>query len=112
MITSGARDDARTKHVKNKMISRRDIISRSATMAGAFLAGPYLRAFANTASASTLANDVHSQLNPTPVNRFLDGNLPRSWLIFCGPLRNRGARLAWQESVMQWEVNNSPRIPI
>ena len=53
------------------MISRRDVISRSATAAGAFLAAPYLGAFANTASASTLVNDVHSQLSPTPVNRVL-----------------------------------------
>ena len=57
--------------MKKKMISRRDVISRSATAAGAFLAAPYLGAFANTASASTLVNDVHSQLNPTPVNRVL-----------------------------------------
>ena len=93
------------------MISRRDVISRSATAAGAFLAAPYLGAFANTASASTLY-DVHSQLNPTPVNRVLNRNLPSSWLIFCGPLHNRGARLTWQESVKQWEVNNSALIPI
>ena len=57
--------------MKKKMISRRDVISRSATAAGAFLAAPYLGAFANTASASTLVNDVHSQLNPTRVNRIL-----------------------------------------
>ena len=57
--------------MKKKMISRRDVISRSATAAGAFLAAPYLGAFANTASASTLVNDVHSQLNATPVNPVL-----------------------------------------
>ena len=27
--------------------------------------------FANAASGSTLVNDIHSQLNPTPVNRIL-----------------------------------------
>jgi FAD/FMN-containing dehydrogenase len=54
--------------VKNNKISRRDVISRSATAAGAYLGAPL---FANTASGSTLVNDIHSQLNPTPVNRIL-----------------------------------------
>ena len=52
-------------------ITRRDIIRRSAKAASAFLTAPYLGAFANAASASTLVNDVHSQLNPTRVNRIL-----------------------------------------
>ena len=43
--------------MKKKMISRRDVISRSAAVAGAFVGAPYLGAFANTASASTLVND-------------------------------------------------------
>jgi hypothetical protein len=51
------------------MISRRDVISRSAKATGALLGAPYLGMFANTASGSTLVNDIHSQLNPTPVNR-------------------------------------------
>ena len=96
--------------MEKKMISRRDVISRSATAAGAFLAAPYLGAFANTASASTLMYTLN--LIPRPLTGFLDRNLPSSWLIFCGPLHNRGARLAWQESVKQWEVNNSALIPI
>jgi hypothetical protein len=55
--------------VQKKMISRRDVISRSAKATGALLGAPYLGMFANTASGSTLVNDIHSQLNPTPVNR-------------------------------------------
>ncbi len=54
-----------------KNMTRRDILSRSATAAGAFMTAPYLGAFANAASASALVNDVHSQLNPTRVNRIL-----------------------------------------
>ena len=54
-----------------KEMTRRDIMSRSVTGAGSFLAAPYLGAFVNAASASTLVNDLHSQLNPTRVNRIL-----------------------------------------
>ena len=78
--------------MKNNMISRRDVISGSATAAVAYLGAPL---FANTASGSTLVNDMHSQLNPTPVNRILNRNLPSSWLTFCCPLHTRGAQLAW-----------------
>ena len=53
------------------MISRRDVISRSAEAVGAFLGAPYLGMFPNAASGSTLVNDIHSQSNPTPVNRIL-----------------------------------------
>ena len=56
--------------MKNNDITRRDVISRTAKAAGRFSGAPYLSTrFANAASGSTLVNDVHSQLNPTRVNR-------------------------------------------
>ena len=96
-------------------ITRRDAVGCAAKVAGAFLALPYLSAphsYANAANNLTLVNDIHSQLNPTRVNEVIKPQSAEQLAHIVCPLHNKGARWAWPESVMQWEVSNSARIPI
>ncbi len=60
--------------MKLENIIRRDFLEFTAKAAGTFLAWPYLpvcESIAGEATAYTLVNDIHSQLNPTRVNRIL-----------------------------------------
>lgn len=57
--------------MKNSNVTRRDVIGHTAKAAGILLTWPMSGPFVCAAAASMTVNDIHSQLNPTHVNRVL-----------------------------------------